>query len=132
MPKNRYAYKDKDVKTFNKKVTVVKGEMKIKDSAMDDLNRFDSMICISYYALLETVEATGKSKCSPEDTYDEKTGLIVASRKAELKATKVKLKQVDRAIKIAEQYLEYLRELEDKLDYKVVKLSVDLIAKNRE
>ena len=41
------------------------------------------------YDLISTVEATGVAKLHPGDVYDEKTGIKLASRKAEYKARKV-------------------------------------------
>ena len=92
MAKNCGVYKDKEVKRFNQ-VTVVKGETHLKGNMFDELTKaYLELEEASYFPYAR--ETTGRSKCDPEDTYDAKTGLIVASRKAELKGNKYLLKDI--------------------------------------
>ena len=72
--------------------------------------------------------ARAYSKCDADDTYDKLTGLKIASRKAELKCVKQALKDVTGFRKAAEALLELAKDMEDKLDQKMVKLAVDLAA----
>ena len=130
MPRNHFVYKDKEVKRFNH-VTVVKGEAKIKESTVSELTELENKIQLISCELWARPEVTGRAKCSPEDTFNEKTGLIVASRKAELKAAKLYLKTVDELIVLTERYLELLRSMEDNIDYKTGKLTLDLFVRGK-
>lgn len=128
--KSYLVYKDKDVKRF-KHVTVVEGKGNLKESTYDQLAHLNSKLDYAACELYGEIKAKGRSKCSPSDTYDEKLGLIVASRKAELKVAKAKLVAITKVRKAAEEYLELLKNIEDKLDYKVGKLNLDLVRINR-
>ena len=130
MPRNHFVYKDKEVKRFNH-VTVVKGGAKIKESTLNELTELENKIQDISYALWADTETTGRAKCSPEDEFNEKIGLVVASRKAELKAAKQYLKAVDELIVLTERYLELLRSMEDNIDYKVGKLTLDLFVRGK-
>ena len=68
----------------------------------------------------------GYSKCSDEDEYDGKKGYVIASRRAELKATKLALKDVTEFERKLASLHNLVKEMEDSLDQKVVKFSVDL------
>jgi hypothetical protein len=129
--KNYFVYKDEEVKRFNH-VTVVKGSFKLKNSAETLLDeKFINLNALHNCVVYSNKEKEGRSKCDPKDTYNAKTGLIIASRKAELKANKETLSWVTEARKAAEEYLELLKDIEDKLDYKVGKTELDLIAFNK-
>lgn len=130
MPKNHLVYKDTEVKRFNH-VTVVKGRANIKASTLRELSELENKIQDIRCVLWSEPEVTGRAKCSPEDTFNEKTGLVVASRKAELKSAKYYLKAVDELIVLTERYLELLRSIEDNIDYKVGKLTLDLFVRGK-
>lgn len=51
-----------------------------------------------------TVESKGVAKLSPEDTYDESTGLKVATRKAEIKARRKAIKLCIEALTAANKF----------------------------
>ena len=129
--RNHFVYKDKKVKKFNH-VTVVEGDAEIKESTVQELDDLDMKIASSLWMLSNPEAVIARSKCSPEDTYDEKKGLIVASRKAELKSVKRYLNRVTELKKYVQQLLTLTQDIEDQLDFKMVRLSLDLVRNARE
>ena len=129
--RNHFVYKDKEVKRFNH-VTVVEGSSHMKESTIHYLNTLSADISDLLWSLDDYEETTGRSKCAPEDTYDEKKGLIVASRKAELKAVKRYLSKVDELKKNLEKITDLVNDIEDQLDFKMVRLSLELVRNARE
>lgn len=129
--RNHFVYKDKDVKRFNH-VTVVEGSSHMKESTIHYLDVLAMDISGTLWHLGSCKETTGRSKCAPEDKYDEKKGLIVASRKAELKAVKRYLSQVDKLKKNLEKMTDLVHDIEDQLDFKMVRLSLELVRNARE
>ncbi len=129
--RNHFVYKDKEVKRFNH-VTVVEGSSGIKLSTVHYLDALSMDISDTLWHLSGSKETTGRSKCAPEDNYDEKKGLIVASRKAELKAVKHYLKKVDELKRTLEKMTDLVNDMEDQLDFKMVNLSLELVRNARE
>jgi hypothetical protein len=70
----------------NEETTIVYGctDIKAKRKVAEDFNKLGtSLLYLSHAGV--NLETKGVSKLHPEDSYDEKTGRIVASIKAELK-----------------------------------------------
>ena len=129
--RNHFVYKDKEVKRFNH-VTVVEGESVIKSSTTNELDYYLTKMEDLVWELRYNEQFTGRSKCAPEDKYDEKKGLIVASRKAELKAVKHQLTKVDELKRTLEKMTDLVHDMEDQLDFKMGRLSLELVRNARE
>jgi len=130
MSRNHLVYKDTDVKRFNH-VTVVKGVSYLKTHTLQEVVNKKEKLNDLLEPLYEWEETTGRSKCAPEDTYNEKHGLVVASRKAELKANRHYLTKVTEARRAAEDLLKLLKDIEDKVDFKAGMISLNLVQANK-
>lgn len=129
--KNYYHYKDAGVLYDEHKTTVV-GQCVSNKNVLDDLTILQNQVINTYYLLNDKYIAMASSQCLEEDTYSKKKGMIIASRKAEIKAFKKALKDVTLLRRALEQELELVKDMEDKLDLKVIKLALDLVRINRE
>lgn len=123
--KNHCVYKDKEVNHYGQ-VTVVKGTCDVKDNVLREIKRLVYKVNDAS-EITPHVETIGKTKCDADDTFDTKKGLIVASRKAELKATIKICKEVTKLRQEVEELYRFLLDIEDKIDYKAGRLSLDLV-----
>lgn len=110
---------------FNGTTTVVYADSFVKtDSELDQISAklHDALTDLCLYV----VKTKGVAKLSPEDSYDETTGVTVASQKAELIANRHILGKVRIARTAAEQYIKTLDKVIEELEerYSFVK-SID-------
>lgn len=130
--RNYYRYRDFAVTHFpDEKKTIVDGNANFdffEHAKLMNLHRESDSSFKEFNGIINSV---GVAKCCDEDIYDEHMGMVVASRKCELKAMKSALKDFTRYRKALEKELELVKDIEDKLDLKVLKLSLELIAINR-
>ena len=100
---------------FNGTTTVVYADTFVKtDSELDQISAklHDALTDLCLY----TIETKGVAKLSPEDSYDETTGVTVASQKAELRANRFVLGRVHKARALAERYIKVLDSVADELN----------------
>ena len=153
MAKSYYAYRDENVKRVGT-VTVVDGALTLTDKGFNELqDKFDELACkmeqvtrpqpVNQYIVIgkkgvkveeqQIGECTGAifkaraySKCDSTDTYNAKTGLVIASRKVEEKLNRRALKDITALRQSLEELLTLVKSMEDSVDYKVGKLTLDL------
>lgn len=129
--KKHSKYTDKRVSKYDH-VTVVHGEARLNKEDYRAIIRKIDRLTDAYLELKPEATATGRAICSPEDEYNEETGLFIASRRAEIKSTMSLLKQITKLRKEAEEYLNLLLDIEDGLDYTVGSKVLELCAKLKE
>ena len=130
--RNYYSYKDLNVETLNNLQTRVDGILTIDKYERNRLSVLQHNLEEVYYKLPSAYLESAKSTCCEEDTYNAKKGLVVASRKAELKTMNRALKDVANLRRALEKELELVKDIEDKLDFKALRLSLELVKINRE
>ena len=95
----------KDTHTIkNGTTTIVNGEIRIRDYQREKIQREVVKVknlCagMGYDYFCEPIKCKGVAQPTPNDTYDEKTGRVLASRKAELNCIR-KLYKQDAAVEV--------------------------------
>ena len=131
--RNYYRYRDTCIKIDKyTKTTKVAGSLTLDENEWNKLDRLQRDIDDAIEDVETFIHEVGKSTCCKEDTYNQKKGIIVASRKCELKTMKKALRQVTNLRRALEKELELVKDMEDKLDLKFLTLSLQLIKINRE
>lgn len=101
---------------INGTTTVVYGEANADRHVTQQIAEKINELLVTLPDEYEKVVTRGVAKLHPDDTYDEKTGVIIASRKAELKAR----------IKMYNNYLDVINILNDTIG--IVGTELDKIA----
>ena len=101
---------------INGTTTVVYGEANADRHVTEQIAEKINELLVTLPDGYEKVVTRGVAKLHPDDTYDEKTGVIIASRKAELKAR----------IKMYNSYLDVINILNDTIG--IVGTELDKIA----
>ena len=151
MAKSCYTYRDTNVKRTGT-VTVVDGVLSLTEKQFKKLDEQFKEVATTYQTAIDpqpvqtitygaygqmTTEITGwtteksysatsYSKCNPEDNYNAKTGLIVASRKTESKLLYKAAADLTNLRKSLETLLETVKDMEDKTLFKLGKNTLSL------
>lgn len=152
MSKKNYSYQDVDV-TYSGNVTVVNGELHLStkltnkllnalgklglefNNVVDPQNISDIVMTDEGDILDEEIlgqysakhySSNGYSRCHADDKYDAKTGLIIASRKAELKVLKEALRDMTELETAAYEFLKVTSESSEALKNRIIKIETYL------
>ena len=152
MSKRNYSYQDIDV-TFSGNITVVNGELHLSkkltnkllksldkielefNNVVDPQNISDIVITddgdildeeiLGQYSAKHYIN-NGYSRCHADDQYNMQTGLIVASRKAELKVLKEALRDMTELETAAYEFLKVTSESSEALKNRISKIETYL------
>lgn len=120
--KSPFVYKEISTKKFNDKVTLVTGELTLKKHILENIYFLESELINSLSALGCWNSDTGKSILSEEDKFDEKTGIVLASRRAEVKLLKQLYKDSSNALKNLNDLMDLINEIKLKTITTIYKL----------
>lgn len=91
---------DSSVKYFKDKVTIVKGGLQVRNSFEGKIYKVTNKLEDLLFDLIYKKNSfTGKAILHEGDTFDPKTGKVIASRRAELKALKHAAKCIEKMFK---------------------------------
>lgn len=114
-------FRKTDVKVIKNGTTTVvihNADLKYNQAVVDNINDTYDHLAQLFFFSGSAVVTKGVSKLCPGDTYDEVTGKIVASKKAELKADKILKKRLARVygelVSLTSDVVEYIRDLDDR------------------
>lgn len=123
MKRGLVKYRD-DKKIINGTTTIVYGTTEAKPSGIlgHDLNQ---VLNLSVKLFGNSYETRGVAKLAEGDVYDEVSGIIVASKKAEKAGNKMMRKDVEKLIQALELYVIDLKEEVDALKHREEVLESD-------